>query len=91
MIDKEIKNYWDSLHQRKEHIPDDISRYFKLPFTGKYSEYTKSKLNKTISKYCKEVSIKLVFTFKIGSMFSCKDLIQQGLTSNAVYKFNCAG
>ena len=92
MIDKEIKNYLDSLYQPKEHTLSDISRYFKLPFTGKYSAYTKSKLNKIISKYCREVSIKLVFTtFKIGSVFSCKDLIPQGLKSNVVYKFNCAG
>ena len=63
-----------------------------MPFIGKYSSYTKSKLEKLIQKYCKEISVKLVFvTCKIGSNFSLKDCIPKSLKSNVVYKFSCAG
>jgi hypothetical protein len=68
-------------------------RYYKLPFIGKFSSFTQKKINKIIGKFCKEnVKIKVIFTpFKIGSMFSTKDLIPRSLKSQVVYKFTCPG
>lgn len=72
MVNNGVKSYLNSLYEQKEEAPNLIeTRYFKLPFTGKYSSYTKSKLNKVLEKYCNNISVHLVFTtFKIGSVFS---------------------
>ena len=67
-------------------------RYFKLPYIGKFSDYTQKKINKLIKQFCKDnIKIKLVFdSFKISSMFSTKDKIPHSLKSFVVYKFVCA-
>ena len=93
LVDKEMKSFVNSKFIQKNAEPDlRETRFFKLPFIGKYSSYTKSKLEKLIQKYCKEISVKLVFvTCKIGSNFSLKDCIPKSLKSNVVYKFSCAG
>ena len=92
MVNSGIRAYLDSLHEQKEQVQNPPeTRFFKLPFTGKYSSYTKKKLQNVLEKYCKDISVKLVFTtFKIGSMFSLKDSIPNALKSNVVYKFSCA-
>ena len=92
MVNSGIRAYLDSLHEQKEQVQNPPeARFFKLPFTGKYSSYTKKKLQNVLEKYCKDISVKLVFTtFKIGSMFSLKDSIPNDLKSNVVYKFSCA-
>ena len=94
IIDKTIKSYLDSKLETSisENIEKITPRYYKLPFTGRYSSFTQIKLNKIINKYCKGIAIKLVFNpFKIGSMFTLKDSIPDALKSNVVYKFSCAG
>ena len=92
MINSEIRTYLDSVYEQKEQDQNPPeTRYFKLPFTGKYSSYTKKKLQNVLKKYCKDISVKLIFTtFKIGSMFSLKDSIPNALKSYVVYKFSCA-
>ena len=66
-------------------------RYFKLPYVGKFSDLTKVKLQNIVKKYCKSVSIKIVFTsLKIQNFFSAKDKVPDTLSSNVVYKFKCA-
>ena len=52
-------------------------RYFKLPFIGKFSKFTKNKLQKLTKQFCKEgTNIKIVFsTFKLASLFSAKDMV----------------
>ena len=66
-------------------------RYFKLPYVGKFSDLTKVKLQNIVKKYCKSVSIKIVFTsLKIQNFFSAKDKVPDTLRSNVVYKFKCA-
>ena len=93
MIDNEVKNYLNFVHTDKNEVLDiNEVRYFKLPFIGKYSTYTKNKLKNVLQRYCNGTSVKLVFTtFKLGSSFSLKDCISKSLKSNVVYKFSCAG
>ena len=64
----------------------------KLPYIGKFSVIAKNKMRKLCERYCNsDVDIKLIFvSFKIGSVFSTKDMIPEDLKSNVVYKFNCA-
>ena len=50
------------------------------------------KVRHLIKCYCSDLDIKPVFSsFKIGKLFSVKDLIPGGLRSRFVYKFACAG
>ena len=67
-------------------------RYFKLPYIGKMSAQTKSKIKEVIEKYCKpDVKLNIIFTTKrIGSYFSLKDSFGREMLSNVVYKFDCA-
>ena len=46
-------------------------RYFKLPYIGRYSDYTNMKFVKIVENLCKEnIRIKLIFTpFKINTFF----------------------
>ena len=68
-------------------------RFFKLPYIGKFSVIAKNKMRKLCERYVcnSDVDTKLIFvSFKIGSVFSTKDMIPEDLKSNVVYKFNCA-
>ena len=51
------------------------------------------RIRRTIQRFCdNSFNIKLVFSlFKIGSLFSVKDLIPKELKSCVVYRFRCAG
>ena len=70
---------------------DGNTRYYKLPFIGRFSELTKKKIQHIAKKYCQTASIKLVFnSYKIGQTFSTKDSIPLSLKSHVVYKFDCA-
>ena len=72
-------------------VPSNI-RYFKLPYTGKFSQILKLKINKIVKKYCNSASVRIVFqSFKIKSLFSAKDPLPFHLKSCVVYKFQCAG
>jgi len=56
------------------------------------STETQKRLRKLVQRYCTNIEIKLAFSsFKIGSMFSVKDLIPLDLRSRVVYKFMCTG
>ena len=93
LIDIVIKTYLNKKYHPVENssVNTDNSRYYKLPFTGKFSEQAQRKINLLIKKYCKSVSVKLVFTsFKVGQVFSTKDSVPSGLKSNVVYQFKCA-
>ncbi|XP_065642299.1 uncharacterized protein LOC136073930 [Hydra vulgaris] len=75
VIDTEIK-----LYVEKKTNPPVINtgfidktniRYFKLPFIGFYSNFTKTKIDKIIKKYCKNVLIKFIFiTDKLKTVFA---------------------
>ena len=67
--------------------------YVKLPHVGKFSAIAQKRIRRTIQRFCdNSFNIKLVFSlFKIGSLFSVKDLIPKELNSCVVYRFRCAG
>ena len=64
--------------------------YYKLSYIGHFSKTTKQKLKKVCNQYCKDLSLKIVFTpFKVGDLFSIKDVIPKLLKSFFVCKFVC--
>ena len=66
--------------------------YYKLPYIGHFSKTTKQKLKKICDQYCKDLSVKIVFTpFKFGDVFSVKNAIPKLLKSFVVYKFAFPG
>ena len=66
--------------------------YFKLPYVGSYTRETQKMLRKIVQHYSTNIEIKLAFSsFKLGSMFSVKDLVPLDLRSRVVYKSSCAG
>ena len=93
-IDKHVKTYLQNVVSNTKNVPSnsDDSRYYKLPYTGKYSHYLNNQIKKIIKRYCKEnTNVKIIFTpFKIGSAFNMKDKISCDRKSNVVYKFSCA-
>ena len=93
-IDREIKTY---LEKQFNIEPPKVSNtikfnYYKLPYIGHFSKTTKHKFKKICDQYCKDLSVKFVFTpFKVGDLFSVKDAILKILTSSVVYKFLGSG
>ena len=69
------------------------SHSYKLPYVGRFSKITQTKLRQLLKRYCKaDLDVKLVFsTFKLRNMFSVKDSVLLGLRSRVVDKFSCAG
>ena len=93
-IDSRVKCYLDhKIGDTKNKKSEKTPCYFKLPYIGKYSDYTNKKLVKIVENLCKEdIRIKLIFTpFKINTFFSSKDSVISALKSNLVYNFSCAG
>ena len=74
-IDREIKSY---LEKQFNIEPPKVSNtikfnYYKLPYIGHFSKTTKQKLKKICDQYCKDLSVKIVFTpFKVGHLFVSK-------------------
>lgn len=94
-INKVTRSYLNKKHNLatdNNKCDNGKQRYFKLPYIGKHSIFTRVKLSKLVTRYCKpDVDIRLIFqSFKIGSCFNVKDSIPCSLKSNVVYKFNCA-
>ena len=93
LLTRYIKSY---LHKTYDESSDSAkdntnTRYFKLPFIGRYSEQAQQRINNIIKKCCKSVTVKLIFdSYKIGQMFSAKDCLPSNLKSNVIYKFQCA-
>ena len=56
-------------------------QYFKLPYIGKYSEQAQNEIKKLSKQYCKDNSVKIVFT---------SSKIPYFLKYFLVYKFICA-
>ena len=95
IIDKTFKRYLNKpSNQKSRNVNDENNtRYFKLPFIGRYSRIAELKLRQLLKRFCEaDLNIKLVFTsFKIKNMFSFKDRTPDALTSMVVYQFICAG
>ena len=68
-------------------------RYFKLPYIGDFSKITQLNLKRISEKYCQTLpSFKIIFTStKLASFFSNKQKLSEGMMSNVIYKFKCAG
>ena len=63
----------------------------KLPYIGQFSKYAQKKIKYLCENFCKETSVKIVFSStKISSFFSTKDQLPSALRSLVVYKFCCA-
>ena len=80
--------------KKKRNVNDENNtRYFKLPFIGRYSRIAELKLRQLLKRFCEaDLNIKLVFTsFKIKNMFSFKDRTPDALKSMVVYQFICTG
>ena len=94
MNDNNIKKYLEKIYINKANLSngDTNTKYFVLPFIGKYSDITFKKIRALIKKYCKkDCSFKLIYrSKKIKSYFSLKDIIRNESLSNVVYKFKCA-
>ena len=93
-IDSVIKTYLEKqFNIKSSKVSNTIKfNYYKLPYIGYFSKITKQKLKKICDQYCKDLSLKIVFTpFKVGDLFSVKDAIPKLLKSFVVYKFVCPG
>ena len=79
--------------QNQENPRKQEIRYFKLPYIGEFSKITRLNLKRISEKYCHMLpSYRIIFTStKIGSIFSNKQKLPEGLISNVIYKFKCAG
>ena len=95
LIDREIKTFLENKFTTKENINIDYNKsasYYKLPYIGSYSNSTKKKIYELCKKFCKNASVKMVFSpFKMQGLFSSKDSLPFALKSFVAYKFTCAG
>ena len=93
-IDGETKKYLEkefNIEPRKVCNTIRIS-YYKHPCIDRFSKTTIQKLKKICDQYCKDLSVKVVFTpFNVGDLFSVKDAFLKLLKSFFVYKFACPG
>ena len=96
LIDKSVKGYLSKVRTTGK----DTSKcetanchFSKLPYIGYYSSYTYTgrKISSIINKYCKDLSVKIIFSpFKLSAMFSPEDFFPDSLKSRVVYQFTCA-
>ena len=62
------------------------TRFFKLPYIGKYSNIAQKKIQNLVKIFCKGIDVKLVLTpFRISNKLSYKDPLQFHLQSFIVY------
>ena len=67
------------------------TRFFKLPYIGKYPNIAQKKIQKLVKTLFKGIDVKVVLTpFKISNKFSHKDPLPFHLQSLIVYKSACA-
>ena len=93
LIYKITKSYLNKVHSNSDQSnpESDKTRFYKLPYIGKYSEQVQKKLPKICKQFCKDADLKNAFTsFKINNYFSIKDKIPYFLKSFLVYRFVCA-
>ena len=61
-----------------------------MPYIGNLSAEIKKKITKHCKYYRKSTNIKIVFSpFKVGYLFSVKELVPKYLKSFAIYRFTC--
>ena len=80
----------NSTRSTSEQAPNTF--HFKLPYMGYFFSITLKHICWLSHLYCNNANIVLaISSFKVGSLFSVKDPIPDGLWSCVVYKFSCAG
>ena len=82
------------LHKRplgnKTEVKTD-TRFFKLPYIGKYANNAQKKIQNLVKTFCKSIDVKVVLTpFKISSKLSYKCSLPFHLQSFIFYKLVCA-
>ena len=76
--------------ENKTEVKTD-TRFFKLPYIGKYSNIAQKKIQNLVKTFCKDINFKTVFTpFKVSNKLSYKDPLPFHLQSFIVYIFICA-
>ena len=61
-----------------------------MPYIGNLSAEIKQKITKHCKYYCKSTNIKIGFSpFKVGYLFSVKELVPKYLKSFVIYRFTC--
>ena len=94
LINKITKQYLDLTFykkpfENKTEVKTD-TRFFKLPYIGKYSNIAQKKIQNLVKTFCKDIDVKVVLTpFKISSKFSYKYPSPFHLQSFIGYKFIC--
>ena len=92
-IDGCIKRFFEKLYVPKIRIPTVTKKelLIVLPYLGKLSLQTRSRLNKIV--HSNLPSCKAIFVFKsnakLSSFFTFKDKISKELQSGVVYKYSC--
>ena len=94
LIDKSVKGYLSKVRTTgKDASKCETSNchFYKLPYIGYHSSYTRSQISSIRNKYCKDLSVKIIFSpSKLSTMFSPKDFVPDSLKSRVVYQFTCA-
>ena len=76
LIYKTTKSYLNKVHSNSDQSnpESDKTRFYKLPYIGKYSEQVQKTFPKTYEQFCKDADLRIVFaSFKINNYFSTKD------------------
>ena len=79
IIDKFVKGYLRNVTTKKTY-KHHVSNYhfYKLSYVGFYVSYTGKKISSVISKYCKDLHVRKIFSpFKLRNIFIPKDVIAQ--------------
>ena len=64
IVNQYLNRKFDNTSREKEESLKDI-RYFKLPYIGKISAVTKEKIKDMVSRYCKNIDVRLIIrTYK---------------------------
>ena len=65
--------------------------YLSLPYFGAQSDKLKRELESLLLKYFGHLDFKIILvnSFRIGSLFKCKDVLPKVLRSNVIYEFSC--
>ena len=75
LIDKITKSYLNKVHSNSDQSnpESDKTRFYKLPYIGKYSEQVQKKLSKICKQFCKDADLKLILLLlKLITIFQLK-------------------
>ena len=86
-----ISSSWDFFHDEIKNTKHLMEKNM-YPYIGEVSVRIKKKMDELCKRISKKTDINIVLTpFKIGCLFSSKDMLPNALRFLVVYKFTCAG